>query len=156
MGGMLGRANLGFVGVFVLIAAGCASMRPYDPGPGKRVAAFVPKDIYRLGEPVNVTIANLSELALFYPNNFCKAKLQKMRDGSWATVSERAGGCPVVLGLLDPGQTVVHSFALPRDVGGGVYRFVMPMPVPDDSAATAAQQAEFVTPAFKVETPSGQ
>lgn len=151
MRGMLGRTNLGFLIVLTTIASACASLRPYDPGPGKRVAAFFPKDVYRLGEPVNVTIANLSDISLFYPNNFCKAKLQKMSGSSWKTVSEPKDGCPVALGFLDPGQAVVHSFQLPQGVGDGTYRFAMPMPVPDDSAAV---EPEFVTPAFKVqETP---
>ena len=144
----LGRVNLATYMVVAVIVSACASLRPYDPGPGKRVAAFFPKDIYRLGEPVNITIANLSEVSLFYPNNFCAAKLQKMSGASWTTVSEPKGGCPVALGFLDPGQTVVHSFQLPQTVGSGVYRFAMPMPVPDDSAA---KEPEFVTPAFKVE-----
>jgi len=144
----LGRVNLGIFMVVPVIVSACASLRPYDPGPGKRVAAFFPKDIYRLGEPVNVTIANLSEVSLFYPNNFCKAKLQKMSGTSWLTVSEPTGGCPIALGFLDPNQSVVHSFELPRTVGSGVYRFAMPMPVPDDSAAN---EPEFVTPAFKVQ-----
>ena len=144
----LGRVNLATYMVVTVIVSACASLRPYDPGPGKRVAAFFPKDIYRLGEPVNITIANLSEVSLFYPNNFCQAKLQKMSGASWTTVSEPKGGCPIALGFLDPGQTVVHSFELPRTVGSGVYRFAMPMPVPDDSAA---KEPEFVTPTFKVE-----
>lgn len=145
MRGMLGR---GFLMAVIVVVSACASLRPYDPGPGKRVAAFFPKDIYRLGEPVNITIANLSDISLFYPNNFCKAKLQKMSGASWTTVSEPKDGCPIALGFLDPGQTVVHSFRLPQDVGGGMYRFAMPMPVPDDSAAA---EPEFVTPMFRVQ-----
>ena len=148
MRGMLGRVNLGFLMAVIVGVSACASLRPYDPGPGKRVAAFFPKDIYRLGEPVNVTIANLSEISLFYPNNFCKAKLQKMSGASWTTVSEPKDGCPIALGFLDPGQTVVHSFSLPQGVSGGMYRFAMPMPVPDDSAAA---EPEFVTPTFRVQ-----
>jgi len=148
MRGMLGRVNLGLLMTVTVIVSACASLRPYDPGPGKRVAAFFPKESYRLGEPVNVTIANLSDISLFYPNNFCKAKLQKQSGASWTTVSEPKGGCPIALGFLDPGQTVVHSFALPQNVGGGLYRFAMPMPVPDDSAAA---EPEFVTPAFRVQ-----
>jgi hypothetical protein len=145
----LARVNLGIYVAIMVSALACASLRPYDPGPGKRVAAFFPKDIYRLGERVNVTIANLSEVSLFYPNNFCKAKLQKMSGASWLTVSEPKDACPISLGFLDPGQTVVHAFDLPRTVGGGVYRFAMPMPVPDDSAAV--REPDFVTPVFKVE-----
>lgn len=148
MRGMLGRVNLGFLMAVVVGTSACASLRPYDPGPGKRVAAFFPKESYRLGERVNVTIANLSDIALFYPNNFCKAKLQKMSGEAWKTVSEPKDGCPIALGFLDPGQTVVHSFQLPHDVGGGVFRFAMPMPVPDDSTA---REPDFVTPVFKVE-----
>lgn len=146
------RANLGVLMLVTIGMSACASLRPYDPGPGKRVAAFFPKETYKLGEPVNVTIANLSEVALFYPNNFCKAKLQKQSGASWTTVSEPKDGCPVALGFLDPGQTVVHKFELPQDLGGGIFRFAMPMPVPDDSAQT--KEPEFVTPTFRVqETP---
>ena len=147
MRGMLGRVNLGFFVVVAFITSGCMSLRPYDPGPGKRVAAFFPKESYRIGEPVNITIANMSEISLFYPNNFCKAKLQKMTGTSWLTVSEPKRGCPIALGFLDPGQTVVHAFELPHDVGSGTFRFAMPAPLPDDSAAV---EAEFVTPAFRV------
>ena len=150
MRGML-RANLGFLMLVTIGVSACVSLRPYDPGPGKRVAAFFPKETYKLGEPVNVTIANLSEVALFYPNNFCKAKLQKQSGTSWTTVSEPRDGCPIALGFLDPGQTVVHSFDVPQDLGGGTFRIAMPMPVPDDSAA---KEPDFVTPPFKVqETP---
>jgi hypothetical protein len=117
MRGML-RANLGFLMLVTIGVSACASLRPYDPGPGKRVVAFFPKETYKLGEPVNVTIANLSEVALFYPNNFCKAKLQKQSGASWTTVSEPKDGCPIALGFLDPGQTVVHSFQVPQDLGG--------------------------------------
>ena len=153
MRGMLGRVNLGFLMAVTLIVSACASLRPYDPGPGRRVAAFFPKDIYRTGEPVNVTIANLSDISLFYPNNFCKAKLQKMSGSSWQTVSEPKAGCPTAEGFLDPGQAVVHSFQLPQHVGGGIFRIAMPMPIPDDSAAV---QSEFVTPTFKVEDGPGR
>lgn len=149
MRGMLGRANLGLLVSVTLIVSACASLRPYDPGPGKRVAAFFPKEIYRSGEPVNITIANLSDISLFYPNNFCKAKLQKMSGSSWTTVSEPKDGCPIALGFLDPGQTVVHAFRLPHDVGGGVFRFAMPMPAPDDAAEV--ETTELVTPTFKVQ-----
>jgi hypothetical protein len=153
MRGMLGRVNLGLLMTVTVIVSACASLRPYDPGPGKRVAAFFPKETYRLGEPVNITIANLSDISLFYPNDFCKAKLQKQSGASWTTVSEPKGGCSIALGFLDPGQTVVHSFALPQNVGGGTYRFAMPMPVPDDSAAA---EPEFVTPAFRVQDGQSQ
>ena len=153
MRGMLGRVNLGFLMVVMVGMSACIPLRPYDPGPGKRVAAFFPKETYRLGEPVNITIANLSEISLFYPNNFCKAKLQKQTGASWTTVSEPGGSCPIAEGLLDPGQTVVHAFQLPQDIGSGTFRFAMPMPAPDDSTE-AVTESEFVTPTFRVqETP---
>jgi len=150
MRGMVARANLGVLAAVAVGMSACISLRPYDPGPGKRVAAFFPKETYRLGEPVNITIANLSDISLFYPNNFCKAKLQRQDGSSWTTVSESKASCPTAEGFLDPGQTVVHAFQLPQSVGGGVFRFAMPMPVPDDSAEVVTE-SEFVTPAFKVQ-----
>jgi len=150
MRGMVARANLGLLAVVTVGMSACISLRPYDPGPGKRVAAFFPKETYRLGEPVNITIANLSEISLFYPNNFCKAKLQKQDGASWTTVSEPKTSCPTAEGFLDPGQTVVHAFQLPNNVGGGTFRFAMPMPVPDDSTEVV-KESEFVTPAFRVQ-----
>jgi len=50
-------------------------MRVYDPGPGKRVAASVAQDTYLSGESVNVTISNLSDVTLLYPDGFCKTAL---------------------------------------------------------------------------------
>jgi len=66
MRGTLGRPNLGLFAAFTLIASGCLSLRPYDPGPGRRVTAFFAQDTYISGSSVNVTIANLSEVTLFY------------------------------------------------------------------------------------------
>lgn len=148
MRGTLGRANLGFLAAFTLLVSGCMSLRPYDPGPGRRVAAIVPQDTYVSGEPINVTISNLSEVTLFYPNGFCKTSLQK-KDGSlWRSVSDPSVGCPIELGFLEPGQTVVHQFRLPKGVAVGIYRFAIPMPVPDE---TAAPEPALLTPAFAVQ-----
>src|SRR6476646_10422785 len=113
MGRTLGRASLGVFAAFTLIASGCASLRPYDPGPGRRAAAGVVRDSYLPGEPVNVTIANLSEVMLFYPDGFCKTELQKKERGGWLTVSDAAKTCSAEAGMLDPTQTVVHQFRLP-------------------------------------------
>ena len=60
MRGTLGRANLGLIAASTLIVSACASMRPYDPGPGRRAAAGVVRDAYLPGEPINVTTLNLS------------------------------------------------------------------------------------------------
>ena len=76
----LGRANLGSVSAITLLISGCLTIRPYDPGPGKRVAAIVIQDTYLSGEAVNVTISNLSDVTLYYPDGFCKTALQR-RDG---------------------------------------------------------------------------
>jgi hypothetical protein len=150
MRGTLGRANLGLFAAITLAASGCISLRPYDPGPGKRVAASVVQDSYTSGAPVNITIANLSEVMLFYPDGFCKTRLQKKDRGGWLTISDPAKKCPEELGFLDPGQAVVHQFRLPAGVTNGIYRFALPMPVPDE---TAPAEAELITPAFKVEGP---
>ena len=146
-----GHANLGFFAAFTLIASGCISLRPYDPGPGRRVAALIVQDAYRSGEPINVTISNLSDVTLLYPDGFCKTKLQK-RDGTlWRAVSEPSVGCPIELGFLDPGQTVVHQFRLPKGVAGGTYRFAIPMPTPEEATAP---EPELLTPAFSVQDSS--
>lgn len=144
-----GRVNLGFFAAFALIASGCASLRPYDPGPGNRVAASVVQGTYVSGGAVNVTIANLSEVYLFYPDGFCKTELQRKERGGWLTVSEPSKGCPVESGFLDPGQTVVHQFRLPPGVASGTYRLAIPMPVPEQAAG---KEADLLTPAFKVES----
>ncbi|HEY3112836.1 MAG TPA: hypothetical protein VGJ62_04065 [Gemmatimonadaceae bacterium] len=145
----LGRANLGFFAAFTLTASGCASLRPYDPGPGKRVAASVVQDSYLSGESVNVTISNLSDVTLVYPNGFCKTKLQK-RDGAlWRAVSDPAVGCPIELGFLEPGQTVVHPYRLPKGVAVGTYRLAIPMPVPEEATGP---EPELLTPSFKVQS----
>ena len=148
MRGTFGRANLGFLGAVILIASGCASMRPYDPGPGRRVAASVTQDTYVSGEPVNITIANLSDVILYYPDGFCKTELQRKDRGGWLTVSDPSRGCPVSLGFLDPGQAVVHQYHLPSGVVGGTYRLAIPMPVPEEATKPEPQ---LVTPSFKVE-----
>lgn len=153
MRGTLGRPNLGFFAAFTLIASGCASMRPYDPGPGRRVAANVPQDSYLSGEPVNVTISNLSEVTLFYPDGFCKTKLQRRDATAWMTISDPSVGCPIELGFLEPGQTVVHQYRLPRGVSVGTYRLAIPMPVAEEATAP---EPELLTPAFKVQSASSQ
>jgi hypothetical protein len=141
-----GRVNLGFFAALTLIASGCASMRPYDPGPGKRVATGVVQDTYLAGESVNVTIANLSDFTLFYPDRFCKTELQRKDGTSWKTV-EGPARCSVSLDFLDPGQTVVHQYRLPAGVAVGTYRLSMPMPLPDDAFAP---EPALQTPAFTV------
>jgi hypothetical protein len=146
MRGTFGRKKLAFLAAFTLIASGCASMRPYDPGPGKRVAAAVVRDTYVSGESVNVTIANLSDVTLFYPDRFCKTELQRKDGSTWKTV-EGPARCSVSLDFLDPGQTVVHQFRLPEGVAVGTYRLSMPMPLPDDAYAP---EPALQTPAFTV------
>jgi hypothetical protein len=152
MRGTLGRLNLGFFAAFTLFASGCATMQPYDPGPGKRVAAGVVQDTYLSGESVNVTISNLSDVTLFYPDRFCKTALQKRDGTTWKTVSGPSASCPVALGFLDPGQTVVHQYRLPQGIPVGTYRLTMPMPMPAPEE-DAALESELQTPAFKVQTP---
>ena len=147
MGRALGSGNLGFV-VAIGLLTGCASMRPYDPGPGKRVAASVVQDSYTSGTPVNITIANLSDVMLFYPDGFCRTRLQKQDRGGWLTVSDPAKVCPAELGFLEPGQAVVHQFRLPEAITDGIYRVALPMPVPDEANGP---ELELVTPTFKVE-----
>lgn len=147
----LGRVNLGFFAAFTLIASGCVTMRPYDPGPGKRVAAGVVQDTYLSGESVNVTISNLSDVTLFYPDGFCKTVLQRMDGTTWKTVSDPSAGCSVALGFLDPGQTVVQQYRLPKGIAVGTYRLTMPMPMPVPEE-DAAPEPELQTPTFKVQT----
>jgi hypothetical protein len=171
MRGIWERANLGFIGAIALIATGCATLRPYDPGPGKRVVVSVPQTTYASGSAINLTISNLSEVSLAYPDRFCTTALQKKSGTAWITVSPPPSRCPVSRGFLDPGQTVVYQFALPKNVDAGLYRLTMPMPmpVPDeviaydaiaDSAAVAAEAVaankELLTPSFKVESPSSR
>jgi hypothetical protein len=146
----LGRAGLGFLAAFTLIASGCASMRPYDPGPGRRAAAGLVQSSFASGAPINVTIANLSDITLFYPDGFCKTELQKKEQGGWLTISKPTKTCPDELGFLDPGQTVVHPYQLPSDLGDGTYRLAMPMPLPDDALGP---EPHLLTPAFRVENP---
>jgi hypothetical protein len=153
MRGTLGRVNLGVVAAVTLTATGCVTLRPYDPGPGKRVAAIVPQDTYRSGEPVNVTISNLSEVTLFYPDNWCKTELQRKDGNAWMTLSDATHKCPVSLGFLEPGQTVVVQYHLPKGVAVGTYRLTMPMPVPDEAAAP---EPELLTPPFRVQIASSQ
>jgi hypothetical protein len=144
----LGRANLGFFAAVTLIASGCASMRPYDPGPGRRAAAGVVRESYVAGESVNVTIANLSELLLFYPDGFCKTELQKKEQGGWLTVSAPTKSCSAEAGMLDPTQTVVHQFRLPSGLADGTYRFAIPMPMPDEATGP---EPHLLTPSFRVD-----
>ena len=150
-----GRVNLGFFAVCALIASGCVTMRPYDPGPGKRVAAAFVQDTYLSGQSVNVTISNLSDVTLYYPDGFCKTVLQRKDGTAWKTVLGPATGCSVALGFLDPGQTVVHQYRLPKEITGGIYRLAMPMPMPEPDEDTTAE-SELQTPTFKVHAPSDQ
>jgi hypothetical protein len=159
----MGRANLGFIAAIALIATGCVTLRPYDPGPGKRVAVSVPQSVYLSGSAINLTISNLSEVSLIYPDRFCTTALQKKTGTAWITVSGPAARCPASHGFLDPGQTVVYRFALPKDVGAGMYRLTLPMPLPDETVTneavaseTIAEQKELLTPVFKVEGPSSR
>lgn len=154
MRGMLGRANLGFLAGITLIASGCASLRPYDPGPGKRVAAGFAQETYASGELVNITIANLSEVTLFYPDSFCKTQLQRKSGNAWLKVADQPTACPPSLGFLEPSQTVVHQFQLPKGIAAGTYRFILPMPVADDDEGTP--EHVLPTPAFHVQVSSSQ
>ena len=148
MRGTLARKNLGLFAVLTLTATGCLTIRVYDPGPGRRVAASVAQDTFVSGESVNVTISNLSDVTLVYPDGFCKTKLQK-RDGTlWRAVSDPAAGCPIELGFLEPGQTVVHPYRLPKGVAVGTYRLAIPMPVPEEATWP---EPELLTPTFKVQ-----
>ena len=147
MRGTFGRANLGVIAVVSLIATGCASLRPYDPGPGKRVAADVAQSAFAPGESVNVTIANLSEVPLFYPDGFCNTELQRHDGNSWVTVSDPSAGCPANHDFLDPGQAVVHEYRLPNGIAEGLYRLAIPTPMPEEATAPDPQ---LLTPAFRV------
>jgi hypothetical protein len=153
MGATLGRANLGFCAAVTLIMSGCLTLRPYDPGPGKRVAAIVAQDTYLSGQFVNVTISNLSDVTLFYPDGFCKTQLQRRDGKEWISVSNPSAGCSVTLGFLDPGQTVVHQYLLPTGVAFGTYRLTIPMPLPEE--ATAAEP-QLLTPTFRVASASAR
>ncbi len=143
----LAGANLGLVAI-TLATCGCVTLRPYDPGPGLRVEASVPAPAYLPGEPINVTIANLSDVELLYPNGFCKTELQKKDRGGWVNVPLASAGCPVEIGFMDPGQAVVHQYLLPKDLDAGTYRLSMPMPVPDKPFA---READLTTPSFAIQ-----
>jgi uncharacterized protein YceK len=154
----LGSMNLSLFMGITLTLSGCASMRPYDPGPGKRAAAALVEDTYTSGAPVNITIANLSGVYLFYPDGFCSTRLQKKDRGGWVTVSDPSKTCSVEAAFLEPGQAVVHQFRLPEGITDGVYRVALPMPIPDEATQP---EPELITPIFKVErsvmtTASGQ
>jgi hypothetical protein len=149
MRGTLGRGNLGFFAAVTLVASGCLTIRPYDPGPGKRVVASVLQDTYLSGASINVTISNLSDVTLFYRDGFCKPELQRKDGLAWKTVSEHSAGCATAPGFLDPGQTVVHQYRLPQGVAVGTYRLTMPMPAPEEE--DAARQPQLQTPVFKVQ-----
>jgi hypothetical protein len=147
----LGRANLGAIAAITLATSGCLTIRPYDPGPGKRVAAIVIRDTYLSGESVNVTISNLSDVTLYYPDGFCKTALQRNDGKAWMKVPDPSTGCPVTQGFLDPGQTVVHQYRLPKGVAVGTYRLAIPMPVPE---VVTVAEPELLTPAFRIASSS--
>jgi hypothetical protein len=147
MGGGLGPKNLGFLAAVAVVACGCVSLRPYDPGPGKRVAAAVVQETYLSGQSVNVTISNLSEVTLFYPNGFCNTELQRKDGNTWKTISQPSVRCSPTLDFLDPGQTVVHQYRLPKGVAVGTYRLTMPMPVAEE---VTSPEPALRTPAFTV------
>jgi len=109
---------------------------------------MVVQDAYFTGESVNVTIANLSELELTYPDGFCKTALQRKDGSEWTTISNPAAGCPANVESLDPGQTVVKNYPLPQGIDGGTYRLVLPMPVAEMGAIP---EPRLTTPAFKVQ-----
>lgn len=146
MRGPLGLKNLGFAAI-TLVASGCISLRPYDPGPGKRVAADVVQETYLSGQAVNVTIANLSEVTLYYPDGFCKTELQRKVGSTWSTISQLSVRCSTTLAFLDPGQTIVHQFRIPKGVAVGTYRLALPMPLAED---VTAPEPALQTPAFTV------
>jgi hypothetical protein len=147
MGRASGSKNLGILAGLILTLSGCASMRPYDPGPGNRAKATVVQDAYPSGASVNITIANLSDVFLFYPDDFCRTRLQKKDRGGWVTVSDPSKTCPTEVGFLEPGQAVVHQFRLPLEISDGVYRVALPMPIPDEAIGP---EPELITPTFKV------
>jgi hypothetical protein len=113
MRGTLGLGRLGFFAAFTLTASGCVSLRPYDPGPGKRVVASVARNTYVSGESVNVTIANLSEVTLFYRDGACKTELQRRDGSSWKTVLEHSAACSIAL----PRSRSGHCASVPPAAG---------------------------------------
>jgi len=70
------------------------------------------------------------------------------------TVGDPPAICPIELGFLDPGQTVVHQFRLPKGVAVGIYRLTLPMPKPEEEGN--APEPELLTPSFKVASSSSQ
>jgi hypothetical protein len=151
MRGTFRRVNLGLFASFTLIASGCVTIRPYDPGPGKRVAASVIQETFLSGESVNVTISNLSEVTLYYPDGFCRTELQRRDGAKWMTVPDRSVRCPGELGFLEPGQAVVHQYRLPKGMAVGIYRLTMPMPSPEEATVP---EPVLLTPTFKVASAS--
>jgi hypothetical protein len=108
----------------------------------------VPQDIYLSGESINVTVSNLSDVTLFYRERLCKSELQRRDGAAWKTVSEHSVGCSTGLDFLDPGQSVVLQYRLPKGVAGGTYRLTLPTPAPEEEEFAA--QSEVQTPMFKV------
>jgi hypothetical protein len=110
---------------------------------------MVVQEAYFTGESVNVTISNLSEVELTYPDGFCKTALQRKEGTDWTTISNPSVGCPTNVESLEPGQTVVKEYPLPEGIDVGTYRLMLPMPVPE--VAPAPEPPHLVTPAFKVQ-----
>jgi hypothetical protein len=135
----------GCLAACAVVASACAGNGVSDPGPGKRVQATLPKENYVSGEIV-VNVRNLSDLQLTYPYGFCKTELQRAQGPDWITVLV-PDGCALAIGYLKAGQTVPTEFRLPADLAAGVYRLIMPMPVP--SGATSPD-TPLASPAFTV------
>ena len=74
-------------------------------------------------------------------------QLGRSRDQFESPQARRRRRQLIALGFLDPGQTVVHQYRLPKGVAVGTYRLAMPMPVPEEDAGP---EPELQTPAFKV------
>jgi hypothetical protein len=143
---------LSIVGLFTsltLIGSACGGSQLTDPGPGKRVQATIEQQIYYSGDMVIATITNVSSVTLTFPVGFCKTDLQRFQGatGTWITAATPSDGCPLALGILEPGKSTVLHYPLPSGTVTGLYRLAMPMPVPRNASAP---EPELLTPQFEV------
>ncbi len=113
--------------LFSLVFGGCNLLGVSDgdvPDDPARIASLTTgQSAYGPGAEVVLRLENETNRALGY--NLCLVELQQRVGGAWLSrpVLEENEACPLILGLLQPGETTTYTHRLRAELPEGRYRF---------------------------------